>query len=107
MKKTILCCVTSLLFFACSQVKKDSISSGNSIKKEVMNKEINNSLPTIGILIFEGVIMNEVIAPLDKLKNMIGDRQSSAVNVTGEFNLRGQDLVVALQRANRNRDRIL
>lgn len=49
----------------------------------------------------------EVIAPLDKLKNMIGDRQASAVNVTGEFNLRGQDLVVALQRANRNRDRIL
>jgi transcriptional regulator GlxA family with amidase domain len=32
----------------------------NSIKKE-----INKTLPTIGILIFEGVIINEVVAPLD------------------------------------------
>ncbi len=66
------------------------------------------SSPTLGLI---GEYANasrnpEVVAPLDKLKNMIGDRQS-AVNVTGEFNLRGQDLVVALQRANRNRDRIL
>lgn len=66
------------------------------------------SSPTLGLI---GEYANasrnpEVIAPLDKLKSMIGDRQS-AVNVTGEFNLRGQDLVVALQRANRNRDRIL
>ena len=48
----------------------------------------------------------EVIAPLDKLKGMIGDRGTSKVEVGGSFTLKGQDLVVALQRANRNRDRI-
>jgi hypothetical protein len=48
----------------------------------------------------------EVIAPLDRLKSMIGETGSSKVQVGGQFTLRGQDLVVALQRANRNRDRI-
>jgi len=47
----------------------------------------------------------EVIAPLNKLEGMI--RGSQSVNVGGEFRVQGQDLVVALQRANRNRDRIL
>ncbi len=47
----------------------------------------------------------EVIAPLNKLEGMIGGSQS--VSVGGEFRIQGQDLVVALQRANRNRDRIL
>lgn len=32
-------------------------------------KTINEDLPTIGVLIFEGVIMNEVIAPLDVFSN--------------------------------------
>ena len=49
----------------------------------------------------------EVVAPLDKLKNMIGERGSSQVQVGGSFTVKGQDLVVALQRANKNRDRIL
>lgn len=49
----------------------------------------------------------EVIAPLDKLKNMIGDQGAgSNVNVSGEFVVRGQDLVVALQRADKTRSRI-
>ena len=49
----------------------------------------------------------EVIAPLDKLKSMIGDQGgSSQVQVSGQFALKGQDLVVALQRADRNRNRI-
>jgi hypothetical protein len=43
----------------------------------------------------------EVVAPLNKLKNMLGT--SGAMQ--GEFVLRGQDLVVALQRAERNRNR--
>lgn len=47
----------------------------------------------------------EVIAPLNKLEGML--RGSQSVNVGGEFRVQGQDLVVALQRANRNRDRIL
>ena len=43
----------------------------------------------------------EVVAPLSKLKTMLGT--SGAMQ--GEFVLRGQDLVVALQRAERNRNR--
>ena len=46
----------------------------------------------------------EVIAPLNKLQGMMGNRN---VNVGGEFRIQGQDLVVALQRAERNRKRIL
>jgi tape measure domain-containing protein len=42
----------------------------------------------------------EVVAPLSKLKTMIGGGA-----MQGEFVLRGQDLVVALQRAERNRNR--
>lgn len=47
----------------------------------------------------------EVIAPLNKLQGMMQGSQN--VNVGGEFRVQGQDLVVALQRANRNRDRLL
>jgi len=47
----------------------------------------------------------EVIAPLNKLEGMLKGSQST--NLAGEFRLQGQDLVLALQRANRNRDRIL
>ena len=66
------------------------------------------SSPTLGLVgEYSGARSNpEVIAPLDRLKSMIGDRGQS-VNVSGEFSLKGQDLVVALQRANRNRDRII
>jgi TP901 family phage tail tape measure protein len=66
------------------------------------------STPTMGLMgEYPGARSNpEVIAPLDRLKSMIGDTGSSKVQVGGQFTLRGQDLVVALQRANRNRDRI-
>ena len=66
------------------------------------------SSPTLGLMgEYPGARSNpEVIAPLDKLKTMIGDRGSSAVQVGGQFTLKGQDLVVALQRADRNRKRI-
>ena len=43
----------------------------------------------------------EVVAPLSKLKSMLGGGGA----MQGEFVLRGQDLVVALQRAERNRNR--
>lgn len=49
----------------------------------------------------------EVVAPLDKLKGMIAQTGSQNINVGGEFRIQGQDLVVALQRAERNRKRIL
>ena len=65
--------------------------------------------PTLGLMgEYPGSRSNpEVIAPLDKLKSMIGDRGgSSQVQVSGQFALKGQDLVVALQRADRNRNRI-
>ena len=65
--------------------------------------------PTMGLMgEYPGARSNpEVIAPLDKLKSLIGDRGgSSNVQVGGEFTLKGQDLVVALQRADRNRNRI-
>jgi hypothetical protein len=37
---------------------------------------------------------------------MIGGKQAQQVNVGGEFRIQGQDLVVALQRAERNRSRL-
>lgn len=65
--------------------------------------------PTLGLVgEYPGARSNpEVIAPLNKLKSMIGDRGQSQVNVSGQFALRGQDLVVALQRANNNRNRVI
>lgn len=65
------------------------------------------SAPTLGLMgEYAGARSNpEVIAPLDRLKGMIGQRDT-AVNVTGGFRLEGQDLVVALQRAERNRSRL-
>jgi hypothetical protein len=67
------------------------------------------SAPTLGLVgEYTGAKSNpEVIAPLDKLKGMIGDRGSQKVDVGGSFTLKGQDLVVALQRANTNRNRII
>jgi len=66
--------------------------------------------PTLGLMgEYSGARSNpEVVAPLDKLKGMIGNAGSqNNVNVSGEFRLKGQDLVVALQRANKERNRIL
>jgi tape measure domain-containing protein len=64
--------------------------------------------PTLGLMgEYTGAKSNpEVIAPLNKLQNIIGDRQPQQVNVGGEFSLRGQDLIVALQRAEKFRGRI-
>ena len=69
------------------------------------------SAPTMGLMgEYPGARSNpEVVAPLDKLKGLIGNsgNRNQQVNVGGSFELRGQDLVVALERANSNRDRIL
>jgi len=63
--------------------------------------------PTLGLMgEYPGSKSNpEVIAPLDKLQGMMGGK-SQNVNVGGQFKINGQDLVVALQRADRNRSRI-
>jgi len=65
--------------------------------------------PTMGLMgEYPGARSNpEVIAPLDKLKNMIDNGSTQKVQVGGSFTLKGQDLVVALQRANNNRNRII
>lgn len=64
--------------------------------------------PTMGLMgEYTGARSNpEVVAPLDKLKGMIG-QQGQKVEVGGQFKIQGQDLVLALQRADKNRNRIL
>jgi hypothetical protein len=53
--------------------------------------------PTMGLMgEYPGAKTNpEVVAPLDKLKSMIGSGGGS-----GEFVLRGNDLILAIQRSN-------
>ena len=46
----------------------------------------------------------EVVAPLNKLQSLIDKRGG---NMQGQFILRGQDLVLALQKANKNRKRFM
>jgi len=48
----------------------------------------------------------EVIAPLNKLQGMIDAKSNQQINVGGQFRVEGQDLVLALQRADRERNRI-
>ena len=76
-------------------MKLDTFASGGII-----------SGPTVGLMgEYPGVRSNpEVVAPLSKLKSLMNNNVSSA---NGEFILRGQDLVLALQRAERNRTRII
>ena len=64
------------------------------------------SAPTLGLMgEYPGARSNpEVVAPLDKLKSMIGGGQTN-VTVSGGFRLDGQDLILALERANRNNKR--
>jgi len=64
--------------------------------------------PTMGLMgEYPGARSNpEVIAPLSKLQSMIGGRASD-VNVGGEFVVRGSDLVVVLDRANKSRNRLI
>ena len=64
--------------------------------------------PTLGLMgEYAGAKSNpEVVAPLDRLKNLMGNSGSN-VNVSGEFRVQGQDLVVALERANKQRNNFL
>jgi hypothetical protein len=48
----------------------------------------------------------EVIAPLSKLQGMLDQGNGGGGAMSGEFVLRGQDLVVALARAEKQRNRI-
>lgn len=65
--------------------------------------------PTMGLMgEYPGAKSNpEVIAPLSKLQGMMDQGNGGGGGpMTGEFVLRGQDLVVALQRAEKQRNRI-
>jgi len=64
--------------------------------------------PTMGLMgEYPGAKSNpEVIAPLSKLQNMLDTGNGGGGAMSGEFVLRGQDLVVALQRAEKQRNRI-
>ena len=65
--------------------------------------------PTMGLMgEYPGAKSNpEVIAPLNKLQGMLDQGNAGGGGpMTGEFVLRGQDLVVALQRAEKQRNRI-
>jgi transcriptional regulator GlxA family with amidase domain len=52
---------------SCAEKNKTSVikEEVKNLKQSKMDKSIDSNLPTIGILIFEGVIINEVVAPLD------------------------------------------
>lgn len=64
--------------------------------------------PTMGLMgEYPGAKSNpEVIAPLNKLQGMLDQGNGGTTNLSGEFVLRGQDLVVALARAEKQRNRI-
>ena len=61
--------------------------------------------PTMGMIgEYAGARTNpEVIAPLDKLKSMLGDSGGGNYNLTTQ--LRGDDILVAVERAKNRRDR--
>lgn len=84
----------------------DALSMLTGMKFETFAKGGIISGPTFGLMgEYAGARNNpEVVAPLNKLESLIGNKGNA---VTGEFVLRGQDLVVALQRAERNRNRII
>lgn len=65
--------------------------------------------PTMGLMgEYMGAKSNpEVIAPLSKLQNMMDfGGGGNDMNLSGEFVVRGQDLILALQRAEKTRNRI-
>ena len=77
MKKIILICTIGLTIISCleqpKKASKKTVKLENLTQNHIMGKEINKNLPTIGILIFEGVIINEVVAPLDVFSNSNSD----------------------------------
>lgn len=65
--------------------------------------------PTMGLVgEYPGARSNpEVISPLNKLQNIIGNTGGSQnINIGGQIRLEGQDLLIAIERANESADRI-
>lgn len=80
MRKIIIYSLFGLLVFSCTKNKKNDIETIHNDKQivqtKMIEKTIDNNLPTIGILIFEGVIINEVVAPLDVFSNPNSDQKN-------------------------------
>ena len=66
MKKLTILCFALFAITACSGRKENILNSEvNSNKPGSMTKSLDTTLPTVGILITEGFLTNEVIAPMD------------------------------------------
>ena len=97
--------------FVKGQAAKIGAGAGGDRGRSSMPAFANGGIvsgPTIGLMgEYPGAKSNpEVIAPLDKLQSMLNNNGGGNVHVGGEFVVRGQDLVVALQRADKTRNRI-
>lgn len=90
MKKVIILSIVSLTLFSCplqrSKDHKKTTTNTNSLPTKMTKKTIDENLPTIGILIFEGVIINEVVAPLDvfSTSNKEGKQQFNVITIAKE-----------------------
>ena len=92
--------------FAKAQAGKISTGGGGGGAKAFANGGIVSG-PTMGLVgEYPGARQNpEVIAPLNKLQSMIGGGGQN-INVGGQIRLEGQDLLIAIQRANETADRL-
>jgi len=80
MRKLFLLFIVGLTIINCSEKKNKTTGSTNTpekfTQKSIMKKTLDKNLPTIGILIFEGVIINEVVAPLDVFSKTNADGET-------------------------------
>lgn len=66
MKKLTIICFALFAITACSGRKDNNLNSEiSSFKMGSMTKSLDTTLPTVGILISEGFLTNEVVAPMD------------------------------------------
>lgn len=61
MRKILIPLIAATVMIKCSEYESKHAVS----KSEDMNTKIDSSLPTVGVLIFEEFLTNEVVAPLD------------------------------------------
>ena len=88
-------------------VNSGAVSGGGGVTAFASGGIISG--PTMGLVgEYPGAKSNpEVISPLNKLKSLIGDsRMGGNLNVTGEVRVDGQDLLIAIQRAQETAYRI-
>ena len=87
-----------------NSVKDVGGSMGNNVTEFASGGIVG--APTLGLMgEYAGARSNpEVIAPLDRLQGMLNTGTQN-VNVGGEFMIRGQDLVVSLEKAKKTRNR--